>query len=42
MADDTRREPDADDRTYEAPKLEELGSVGRLTSETDSVSEDVK
>jgi hypothetical protein len=42
LADDTGIERDADDRTYEPPQLTELGSVGQLTSETDTVSEDVK
>jgi hypothetical protein len=42
MTDDTRTEPDADDRTYEPPELTVLGTVGQLTSETDTISEDVK
>jgi hypothetical protein len=42
MTDETTQGPDADDRTYEPPELTELGSVGQLTSETDTVSEPTK
>ena len=42
MTDETTRDLADDDRTYEPPELTVLGSVTELTSETDSISEDVK